>query len=200
MTQFFTVVIVPGTTPPEQIHEAVTRLLAPYDENLSVPPYKVYLHREDLGRMASHSNTSPQDLAKLASHMDDWGAGCEGGADEQGLYQLSTSNPQAKWDWWEIGGRWNGEVRAARRSDETGFNFGDDYHQLAENMLPVKQLHHELTCFAVVTPDGAWHQKGEMGWWAMVNNEKGNEEWQKEAIQMLQQHQEDLLVGVDCHI
>jgi hypothetical protein len=199
MSHFFTVVIVPGATPPDQIEETVTRLLAPYDEKLAVVPYKVYLDQENIEHMASHYKTSADDLAALARHMRNW-CGNEGGVDERGLYRLSTYNPQSKWDWWVIGGRWNGKVRSAPRNDETGFNFGSEYHQLPENMLPVKELQTPLSCFALVTPDGVWHEQGEMGMFGMVANEKEEEVWQREVAEILQKHQSDILVGVDCHI
>jgi hypothetical protein len=199
MSHFFTVVIVPGTTPPDQIEETVARLLAPYDEDIAVAPYRVYLDRERIERMANHYQTSPDNLTELARHMRDW-CGSGGGVDEQGLYRLSTYNPQSKWDWWVIGGRWNGEVRSAPGNDETGFNFGREYHQLPENMLPVKELQAPLSCFALVTPDGEWHERGEMGWFGMVANEKEQDDWEREVADILQKHQEDILVGVDCHI
>jgi hypothetical protein len=199
MSHFFTVVIVPGTTPTNQIEETVSRLLAPYDENQRVEPYKVYLDREDIARMAARYDIAPDNLAELAHYITRW-TGLQGGMDEHGLYRLSTYNPEAKWDWWVIGGRWNGEIRGAPRNDETGFNFGAEYHQLAENLLPVSQLEHRLTCFAVVTPDGSWHERGHMGMWAIVTGEKEQDAWDKEVMALLQQHQGDLLVGVDCHI
>src|SRR5262249_37176096 len=152
MSHFFTVVIVPGTTAPDQIEDTVSRLLAPYDENLRVHPHKVHLNHKSIERMASHYKKSPQDLTELARSINDW-TGDEGGVDEQGLYHLSTHNPQPKWDWWVIGGRWNGVIRDHPKGDGTGFNFGEQYHQLEENMLPVKSLDHKLTCFALVTPD-----------------------------------------------
>jgi hypothetical protein len=199
MSHFFTVVLIPETTEPEHMKETVSRLLAPYDENVHVDPYKMYLSREEIERMARHYQQSSQNLTELARSMEEW-TGEEGGGDEEGLYRLRTSNPQAKWDWWVIGGRWNGEVRANPQSDETGFNFGDQYHQLEENMLPVRYLDHTLPCFALVTPDGAWHEQGKMGWWATITDEKTESAWKEEVVKIIQQHQDTILVGVDCHI
>jgi hypothetical protein len=34
--------------------------------------------------------------------------GSESGLDENGLYYMSSYNPDSKWDWWQIGGRWSG--------------------------------------------------------------------------------------------
>ena len=30
------------------------------------------------------------------------------GLDEEGVYRLTTYNPNSKWDWYEVGGRWTG--------------------------------------------------------------------------------------------
>lgn len=199
MSHFFTVVMVPGTTLPEHIEETVEGLLAPYDENLRVDSYKAYLDHEDLEHMASYYHTSPHDLATLVHSMEDW-AGSEGGVDEQGLYRWSTYNPQSKWDWWVISGRWNGAIRDAQCSDASGCNADDQYRQLNENMLPAKHLDHKLTCFALVTPDGTWHERGKMGWWAVVADEQDEDSWNEEIVKLIQQHQDCILVGVDCHI
>ena len=63
-----------------------------------------------------------------------------------------------------------------------------------------KELRTPLSCFALVTPDGVWHERGEMGWFGMVANEKEQDDWEREVADILQNHQEDILVGVDCHI
>lgn len=197
MSHFFVVVLVPEDT--EDIESAVGELLAPYDENTEVDPYHDYLSAESIERMAAHYKKDPNDLDALVACIEDW-TGTPGDRDTTGLYRTSTYNPQSQWDWWCIGGRWNGEIQNERRSDDTGFNFDDEYHQLNENMLPTKKLDHKLTCFAMVTPDGVWHQRGKMGWWASVSDEKDQAEWEEELIKLIQANQDTILVGVDCHI
>lgn len=64
--------------------------------------------------------------------------------------RLTTYNPDSQWDWWVIGGCWDGWLHP-------------------ENVLPVRTLlsdnlaNSEKTPFALVTPDGAWYQQGSMG-------------------------------------
>ena len=54
--------------------------------------------------------------------------------------------------------------------------------------------------FAVVK-DGKWYEKGEMGWWGCVHNEKNIDEWIKEFNKMLKEIPNDTLLSVfDCHI
>ena len=42
--------------------------------------------------------------------------------------RMTTYNPKSKWDWWVVGGRWNGAVKGEPRGDEKGFNFGEEFH------------------------------------------------------------------------
>lgn len=51
-------------------------------------------------------NPSPDDLARIAEILSDEDE--EYGADEDGLYRWSSYNPQSKWDWYQVGGRWQG--------------------------------------------------------------------------------------------
>jgi hypothetical protein len=121
---------------------------------------------------------------------------CEG----TGTYR-SERNPDSKWDWFVIGGRYNGEITRAPRSDEKGFNFGDDFHRLNENMIQVRKLL-PLTDndvpFAIVTPDGQWHEKGELGWWGTVSDKR--DDWIAVGKTILEEHKDCFAIGVDYHI
>ena len=61
----------------------------------------------------------------------------------------------------------------------------------------------QFSTYAVVTPDGVWHEKGRMGWWAM-SSETPEEarDWEEHYQERFLDHQdEDLLITiVDCHI
>ncbi len=101
------------------IGEDVEGQLAPYDENLLVEPYRLPMDLDAARDMAHHYfGIDPQEVrsitadlaAKLIPHMHEWN-GCEGGYDEDGLFYLSRYNPDSKWDWYTIGGRWKGFFR-----------------------------------------------------------------------------------------
>ena len=111
----------------------------------------------------------------------------------------------AKWDWWRIGGRWDGAILSAdiaqARTTCHGFNFEDanelpryNYAQL-KTLLAEEQL---FIPFAVLTPDGTWHEKGKMGWWAIVTDEQDN--WHAQVAELYARHADDYGVVVDCHI
>ena len=94
------------------------------------------------------------------------------------------TNPNAKWDWWVVGGRWDkalecssGEsVNQARKSD------------LAKTPESFAILH-----------DGEWMQRGEMGWWAVVTDK--DPDWdatRKAAFDRIPEG--NFVTLVDCHI
>ncbi len=107
-----------------------------------------------------------------------------------------------KWDWWRIGGRYDGRIVFEPRQSEDGFNFSSEYTQLIHNVAPVETLLAEgnFSCFVVVTPDGEWHELGKMGWWAVIEDEKDEDEWSKEVQGLLAMHLNHFAVGVDVHI
>lgn len=100
--------------------------------------------------------------------------------------RTTTYNPQAKWDWWVIGGRYNGLVGNGSANPNTA---------------PVSVLLEKgVIPFAIITPDGKWHERGEMGWFGIVSNEKEEDVWTKEVRSIFEKHQDCLAVGCDLHI
>jgi len=56
------------------------------------------------------------------------------------------------------------------------------------------------TTFAVLK-DGQWYEKGDMGWWGMVADEKDQDEWNAQFAKLIDDLPEDTrLTVVDCHI
>lgn len=99
--------------------------LAPFDENLQVEPYKDRMEgTEELDRAVAFYTKHPEhrgalteadlesagkgeiagQLAVLRAYND----GEDVGYDDEGFFQMSTRNPNSKWDWWVVGGRWSG--------------------------------------------------------------------------------------------
>jgi hypothetical protein len=188
-------------------------------------------------------------------------------------------NPNAKWDWWVIGGRWKGFLvtkpntsgilgepgvfeRMAEGKDKEMYQYTStqadiarfkdiDFEALAvrrreefeqwwdryekeikdihlaeltdeevkkreENMRFVYGIPEDVNTkedymkkftterlihtFAVVEKDGSWHEEGEMGWFALVSNEKPD--WKDNFDEAFIQNEDPdtLFVIVDCHI
>lgn len=209
---------------------------------------------------------------------------------------INRTNPNKKWDWWQIGGRWCGRIRLKDGAKENGITGnkslldpepypvnrcdsarkGDidfdtiraeaekeasaewkkvraiidphiesyiPWEKVRDDMFPgeiqkAREFYHDLPlnkaiveaartdrslCFFDVEPflvthdeyvrkagvssfsafaflrDGKWSEKGEMGWWACVSNEK--EDWPEQFVKLLADVPEDhWLTFVDCHI
>lgn len=114
----------------------------------------------------------------------------------------STYNPLSKWDWWSYGGRWNGVINGNPVNDkEGGFNFGEEFRQLKNNTTTVADLiERKQIPFAIITPDGQWNERGKMGWWACVSDEKESDDWENMVLKIYEAHKDCIGVGLDCHI
>ena len=56
------------------------------------------------------------------------------------------------------------------------------------------------TTFAVLK-DGQWYERGEMGWWGMVSDEKDRDVWNTKVSELIDSLDDDTLITiVDCHI
>jgi len=108
--------------------------------------------------------------------------------DEEGnLY--SMYNPNSKWDWYTIGGRWDGVLIC-----KNGEGTNEDY---------VSEIDWDKTStpFAFIDLRGEWHENGTMGWWACVTNEKDRNVWEDEFKNYIKNLEDDVIVTVvDCHI
>ncbi|MBP3885787.1 MAG: hypothetical protein J6D54_12750 [Olsenella sp.] len=135
-------------------------------------------------------------------------------------------NPNAKWDWFEVGGRWKNWAEdtiggtVVRVGDIT---FDPDFERekasawwdqmQVEDPLYFKlatrgrtkeqyvesQAH--LSFRACITPDGKWHEVGEMGWFGM-SSESGDErqDWDLAFSERFLTDPDLTLFVVDCHI
>lgn len=199
----------------------VEELLAPYDENIVYAPYVQYTREQAIAKIrkeiedykngfyaeylsnpkkyeeshpnAEHINYLKNKFPKKLEWTDD-----ECYEDMKGRFDedmiklngdlLSIYNPNSKWNWYTIGGRFNNYLKTL-----SGKTTNEDYVSKIdwEDILP----------FAFVTPIGEWHERGKMGWWACVFNEKATDNWKSEFKEFLDSLDEDTIVTVvDCHI
>lgn len=102
---------------------------------------------------------------------------------------ISTYNPRSKWDWYVIGGRWDGWINGRETS----------YERVDDNIAPTEQvIRTGLVPHALVTPDGQWHEHGQLGWWAVLITE--NEDWDAQAKALLGRYPGHHVLVLDAHI
>lgn len=195
--------------------------LAPFDENTEVPRYiantkaqliaterqRHTLAAENLAEMLNdpqaywprgiqnpaHLRWIVRDAPAAAALSDDelWEQVVKPKAydlDDEGN-QWSTYNPRSRWDWYAIGGRWDRElvVKGGGQGNVNQARLGD--LNLLLSLVP----------FAVLTPDGTWHEQGKMRWFGIVQDE--DDAWEKKYRELIAQQDPDLVATlVDVHI
>jgi hypothetical protein len=168
------------------INDLVARALEPFSEDLEVAAHKQYLDPTEIAAIATHYKLKKTDSKKLTTHMEDW-RGCLGGVDERGLFAVSTFNPQARWDWYEIGGCRDSHLPGNVLSVQALLKQSD-----LKSLLPA----------ALVTPGGSWHQWETFvsdGWRTGRFERKSDRAWLIEVRETLGSYPEHCVVCVDVH-
>ena len=153
--------------------------------------------------------------------------GYDGRDPDTGRYG-SWENPNAKWDWWVVGGRWRkwaedtiggvsvrvGDITfdAERQRDEAASWWAENMDvdepsalALIESRgMTMERYIDSAGCLsfrAVVTPDGKWHEVGSMGWFG-ISSESEDEmaEWEHGFTERFLDNPDLILTVVDCHI
>lgn len=207
MSHFTTIAIIPRDI--FEKGEADTRrfieeIMDPFCEHNEVEPYKKPCY------------TCKGTKINALEYSRNFGEPCdeEDECDENGEY-ITTYNPDSKWDWYRIGGRWNGEiVNNVPASEDNGFNFSVACETFELNSIEIRTLINTkypnyiydenpdgmFTAFSVITPDGEWIEKGKMGSFAIVTDAKEKSEWIKGLKSIYNKYEDDYAVLLDCHI
>lgn len=151
-----------------------------YEKATTNPRHLKYLKKEFPKELKW---TDAQCYRSLAKYYKD-----DGMIDKDGNL-LTKANPNAKWDWWDIGGRWYGDLVTTS---------GKKVNETKVGLLDLKK-----TCvpFAFMTTDGYWHEAGRMGWFATVSDEKPSAVWKREYRNYVRKLKKGVKVTiVDCHI
>lgn len=135
---------------------------------------------------------------------------------------MSTTNPDGKWDYWRIGGRYRGFLRLHPGADgqlsELAWEYKDfpghdeDWTDRADQALrgAVDLSRIQAECwdgerpyrtYAVVA-EGAWKGRGDMGWFGCSRNERMSDvEWCEWWDRLVGGMPDDMLLTVaDCHV
>ena len=102
--------------------------------------------------------------------------------------------PQSRCDGFTIGGKYDGliwgkEQHYNLRPSEYQERYGLDVVTPEDNIRPVSALLPDLVPYAIVTPDGLWHDRDGMT----------PEQWSRRSRSLLQQYREGIAVAIDCH-
>lgn len=93
---------------------------------------------------------------------------------------------------------WSEAERKNRDSWPFGYSTSFDDLSVTKDEYIQDARDSAISTHAVII-DGKWYERGSMGWWAIVSNEKDN--WDAEFSKLLDSATEDTLLSVyDCHI
>ncbi|TWT44942.1 hypothetical protein RAS1_13620 [Phycisphaerae bacterium RAS1] len=206
MTHFTVAIIIPPRV--NDIDAFIVHQMDPFSENTEVEPYVCYTPEQAAADIASSihrleliisRNEDGYDIDKCRQNLDELRSTTpeQRYQERSKTYEtfnesgepLSTYNPDSKWDWYVIGGRWDGWINDLETSRERiDDNIASTREAIERNKIP----------HAIITPDGEWHERGQMGWWGTLLTE--NENWDEQARCIFAGFPDERVVVVDAHI
>jgi hypothetical protein len=171
--------------------------LARYDENIEVERYRSPVKVRDwLKDELRTASIDPKDLHAIAKFLNEkYGDDLlyeQHHVHDGELMEWTTYNPDSKWDWWVIGGRWdfsiallNGNITNAAAADEidwpaTFANFGG---------TP-----------GVLVAEGVWRANQAYGWFGMSEPNENADGWDEWFVQFVSRLGNARVTAIDFHI
>lgn len=187
------------------IYSYIETILAPYSENLEVEPFisskkeevkkkfeeiKKLVNETESDKLPNYLRHYKKENINKMTIREFWKSYAGEELDEEGN-SLTTYNPNSKWDWYEVGGRWDTFFKKAGTID---------------NKIQIKVLLNltnkefiNFVPFAFVNLNGKWFERGKMGWFGESYNNKDS--WTEDFKKLLlKENPKNYLVIVDCHI
>jgi hypothetical protein len=105
---------------------------------------------------------------------------------------MVEANPNGKYDWYVIGGRWSGWLTGKKSDDPYEDNIDDNV--VSVQLAKEKALKEERIPAAVLTPDGTWYDG-----YSYEELPFLDKNWKCKYLEILGQYPDFKLVVVDCH-
>jgi hypothetical protein len=171
--------------------------LAPLAQDLEMPRRKVFLDADEVGQMANHLSIPASDLDGLAASMPEWQE-AEGGVEDGRLFYWSTENPNGKYDWYQVGGRFADSLVLARPRPPSWWRklLGAGPQERASQARKIDIQPGPLLADppAAVLIDGAWHEG------PITMDAASLEHWRVEFAQIFASIPDDALLTIaDLH-
>lgn len=136
----------------------------------------------------------------------------------------STYNPNSKWDWYDIGGRYRNmlltkvdnndtfehnsfwELMAGQNVDKEtpqGYKWVDGAKIKDIDFNKIEEIEEEPFYTWALVDESGWYEQGQMGWWAMNDATKeSSENFANQFKKYIEspENQDKYMVIVDCHI
>ena len=176
--------------PSAKVLEQTGTLLAQYSTHAKAAPYKQYF---EPGVWWDGRIWGEADAAGYARAWEEMN-GQPFEHDEKGYYRWLDTNGDGYYDWYTIGGRWDGIFADLFHSGSAGVDMTG--HTVEGNICPVALLPETYRVpGSIVTPDGEWHYLG-----FRLFDDKPSAEAVQEAHAIWQRYAACYAVAVDAHL
>lgn len=96
---------------------------------------------------------------------------------------------------------WSQARCEALRKSQSDLRWGNPDPFLASKETYIENARDGAVAPFAVIKDGKWYERGEMGWWGIVSNEKDKGEWNRQFSELIDSLPDDTLLSLyDCHI
>lgn len=188
MTHYLILVIVPYNifvNGYNAIKKYIYDVMQPYNENIEVEPYIKYTADEFKKKYEEYSKEYPNEYKSLEDYINCWSNHGKD-LDKNGNI-VTTYNPNSLYDWFELGGRWEGYF------DDENYIKMSEYNEL------IKKDKFKM-CSFFIDEKGDLHRDRNYGWWCSFTELMDAEVYLKEVECVLERNQDNYLYVVDCHI
>lgn len=110
---------------------------------------------------------------------------------------LGAANPQGRWDWYVIGGRFDGYIVGTGSDNDAYVDRPDENTLLAARLVEAEHLRGHLP-YALLTPHGEWFE-GETVMTKPGDSRRDNATWYEQVREILNGHLDCRVVCVDAH-
>jgi len=158
----------------ETLAKKLEKPLSFYDINKEVAPYKDYIDKEELSKMANYYKIDKSDLKLLKEKLEDWRGENESDIDEKGLFVISTLNKKGILDSWG-----------------------------AYDVLLIEDLlkNTDFVSHAIFTPDCKLIESEHFFYHVGKSNEREFSNWEQKYRDTLKQYlPNSFVLLIDCHI
>lgn len=100
----------------------------------------------------------------------------------------------------EFGEKWFKECNGCNECHGKGKSVKFNLNDHDGDIMDVEKIPKDFKPYAIVTPDGVWHERGEMGYFGMDSNRMPVDKWEKLVKSIFKKHKGYTAVCLDCHI
>lgn len=178
-----TVGLVLGENPEQQLEK--------FADYFEVDAFKKYMDEDEIQDMADEYGIDARNVVELREKVKKW-LDYEGFVENGRLGYFCNENPNAKFDWYTIGGRWKGYLKLGIKK----VNKNDVADQARFNEINIDELTRDVPGF--VLKNGQWHED-HLSLSELLEG-KVSSEWRSAYEKILKEMPGDTLVTViDIH-